>query len=135
MSYAMAAALQAALYGALAGDAALGALVGGAVHDAVPDPAPDLFVVLGAERARPASDASARGAVHEVEISVVTARHGYADAKAAAARVSAVLEGAPPAMAEGRIVDVAFASARARKDEGEGVRRIDLRFRVRVDGL
>lgn len=134
MTYAMGADLQAALFSALAGDVELGGLVGGAVHDAVPAPAPDLFVALGAERVRGVGDATAAGAVHEVDVSVVTAREGYADAKRAAARVSAVLEGGGLSLARGRVVGVAMTRARARMDEGERVRRIDMRFRIRVDG-
>lgn len=134
MSYAMAADLQGAIFAALSGDAVLDALVGGAVHDAVPQPAPDLFVALGAEDVRGRSDVTGAGAVHAVAISVVTTRDGYGDAKAAAARVSEILEAAALPLPRGRVVGVRFDKARARRDEGEGVRRIDLRFRVRIEG-
>lgn len=133
MSYAMAAGLQAALFAALDGDAVLGGLVSGAVYDAVPDPVPDLFVAIGPEEAVGRSDASGGGAVHEVKVCVATTRGGYADAKVVAARVSEILEGMPLAMTRGRVAGVRFVKARARMDEGEGVRRIDMVFRIRVE--
>ena len=62
MSYGMSAALQAAVFGALSDDAAINALSGGAVHDALPPgPMAPLYVVLGPERVRDASDKTHAG--------------------------------------------------------------------------
>ncbi|MBM2576814.1 DUF3168 domain-containing protein [Jannaschia sp. Os4] len=132
MSYAMAGGLQAGLFDLLTTDVGMQGLVGGAVFDAVPKPAPDLFVALGPEIAEGRSDASGAGAVHEVALSVVTTRAGYADAKAVAARISEVIEGGGMTLPRGRVAAARFVKARARVDEGEGVRRIDMRFRLRV---
>ena len=134
MSYAAANAVQAAVYGALIGDVALAALVGGAIHDAEPDAPPDLYVALGPERVREASDASGRGAEHRITVSVVTSRSGFSAAKAAAGRVEAVLHGADLALDEGRLVDLAFVEARARRDRRDRTRRVDMVFRARTDG-
>ena len=133
MTYALGESLQMAVYGRLAGHPAVDALVHGAVYDAVPQVAPDLFVALGPEDARGRSDISGSGALHDLRISVVTRRESFLAAKAAAAAVSdALLEGDLP-MTRGRVVSLRFLKARARRDEGEGTRRIDLWFRARTD--
>ncbi len=94
MTYALGESLQMAIYGRLVADTALDALLSGAIYDAVPDAAPDLFVALGPEQAVTRSDHSGEGALHDMQISVVTKRGGYIAAKAAAARVSDALVGA-----------------------------------------
>ena len=59
MSYAVSAALQAAIYQRLMQDEAMAALVQGHVYDALPQGAlPALYVTLGTEVARDASDAT-----------------------------------------------------------------------------
>ena len=133
MTYALGESLQMAVYGRLAADPALDALVGGAVYDAVPQVASDLFVALGHEDARGRSDASGQGAVHDLRISVVTRRESFLSAKAAAAAVSDALLSGTLAMTRGRVVSIRFLRARARRDEGEDTRRIDLWFRARTD--
>ncbi|MEM8851729.1 MAG: DUF3168 domain-containing protein [Pseudomonadota bacterium] len=132
MTYALGESLQMAVYSRLAGDVALDSLIGGAVFDAVPQAAPDLFVALGPEEVRGRGDASGQGAVHDLRVSVVTARDGFLAAKNVAARVSDLLSEALP-MTRGRMVSMRFLKARARRDEGEGTRRIDLWFRARLD--
>jgi hypothetical protein len=132
MSYAMTAALQAALYAALAGDDTVASLSGGAIHDALPPgPLPPIYLLLGPERARDASDKTGAGAVHDVPITVVSTGAGFADAKALAAAVSDALAGADLALARGRLVSLAFLRARARVTDGG--REIELWFRARVD--
>ena len=133
MSYAASQELQAALFTLLSSDAALAGLVGDAIYDAVPGIAPDLFVALGPERVRGRADASGRVATHDLSISVVTRAGGYASAKRAAARISDIVAGAAPPLGHGRVIDIAFLRARARRDEGEGTRRVDLYFRARLD--
>ena len=64
MSYAVSGGLQAAVFAALTADPALGALVGSDIYDAVPaGSVPDIYVRLGSETVREASDASGAGAV------------------------------------------------------------------------
>ncbi|MCK0166891.1 DUF3168 domain-containing protein [Jannaschia sp. S6380] len=133
MTYAMSESLQSAVYDRLSGDADLDALVAGAVFDSVPERAPDLFVALGPEKASDRSDATAGGAIHQVRISVVTRRQGFMAAKAVAGRVSDILSGAAMPLARGRLVSMRFLKAQAKRDEGEGTRRIDLWFRARLD--
>ncbi|TFL18595.1 DUF3168 domain-containing protein [Jannaschia formosa] len=133
MSYAMGASLQTAVYTALAADPALGAMLGGAVYDAVPQRAPDLFVALGPEDVAGRDDISGRGARHDLRVSVVTKREGYSAAKAAAVLVSDALLSAELVLTRGRLVSLRFLKARARRDEGENTRRIDLWFRARLD--
>ena len=132
---AVAGAVQAALYAGLAGDAALGALVGGAIYDSLPaGTVPALYVALGPESVRDRSDATGRGADHDVTVSVVSDAAGFATAKAAAAAVSDALLAAPvPALDRGVAAHVLFRRARAVREDGGAGRRIDLTFRVRVE--
>lgn len=133
MSYAVSGALQAAVFAALSGDAALGTLVGSAIYDAVPaGTVPDLYVRLGTETVREASDGSGAGAVHALTISVITTNPGFASAKAAATAVSDALNGADLALTRGTLVSIQFERATARRIDAASARQIDLRFRARV---
>ncbi|MFZ3582331.1 DUF3168 domain-containing protein [Loktanella sp. DJP18] len=133
MSYAMSNALQAAIFAQLTADAALTALVGTAIFDALPPgEVPGLYVALGPEKVRDASDADGQGAVHEVTISVVTDQSGFAVAKSAAAAVSDALAANPLTLARGRVLSLRFHKAAAARVGTGGTRRIDLIFRARL---
>ncbi len=133
MSYGVASALQTAVYQHLAADSALAALVGGAIYDALPSGGlPSLYVTLGPETVRERADKSGHGALHTLTISVVTDTAGFQAAKDVAAAVSDALTGADLTLARGHLVYLNFDRAVARL-EGTGTqRRIDLRFRARV---
>lgn len=132
MTYALAPALQAAIYARLTADPALAALVGAHIYDALPPGIlPSLYVALGPETARDRSDTTGAGAEHEVTVTVVTDRAGFATAKQAAAAVSDALHGADLTLARGTSVFCRFLRARAARS-GEA-REIVLTFRVRVD--
>lgn len=132
MSYGIAAALQRAVYERLSNDAALAALVGTAIFDAPPPgPLPPIYVALGPEEARARGDGTGAGAWHVFTVSVVTGAAGFLAAKDAAGAVSDALAGALPGLARGRLVALHFDRARARREGG--LRRIDLRFRARVE--
>lgn len=134
MSYGVASALQKAVFARLGADGALAALVGGAIFDAPPPGAPPaLYVTLGLETVRDRSDATGGGALHDFEIGVVTDEAGFAAAKAAAVAVSDALVDAPLALERGRLVALNFVRARARRGAKGAGRRIDLRFRARVE--
>ncbi|AJE46404.1 DUF3168 domain-containing protein [Celeribacter indicus] len=134
MSYGIAAALQTAVYRALAEDAVLAGLVGGAIHDAAPAGAvPALYVSLGPEEVTDASDKTARGARHDFTVSVLSDGAGFLAAKQAAAAISDVLADADLTLARGRLVGLSFVSAKARRLRDGDRRRIDLRFRARVE--
>lgn len=133
MSYAMAAALQAAVYQRLVGDAALGALVGAHVYDAPPaGTLPGLYLTLGAERVRDASDADGHGAWHDLTIAVITDAAGFQAAKQAATAACDALDDAALSLSRGRLVSLRFRRARAQRESG-GLRRIDMIFRARVE--
>ena len=133
MSYGVSAALQAAVYQHLAADAALAVLVGSAIYDALPaGTLPDLYVSLGPEEARDRSDKTGGGALHLFTVSVVSAAAGFQSAKQAAAAVSDALVDAPLSLTRGTLVSLQFDRARAQR-LSDGTRRIDLRFRARVD--
>ena len=134
MSYLAGGAVQAAIFARLAGDAGVAAAVGGAVYDEVPAGAAEgTYVALGEETVRDRSDADGPGAEHRFTVSVTSDAAGFAAAKAGAAAVVAALTGAPLDLAPGRAVGLWFDRAEAyRLAEGAG-RRIDLRFRLRVE--
>lgn len=133
MSFALSGPLQAAVYGALSGDAALAALVGSDIYDAVPSgTVPAIYVSLGNEAVRDASDVSGAGAVHQFNVSVITTNPGFASAKAVAGAVSDVLHNADLTLSRGRLVSLQFERASVRRIDTAAARQIDLRFRARV---
>lgn len=135
MSYMSGAALQVAVYQHLLADAGLAALIGDAIHDAPPPGTPSgSYVVLGAEEVIDRSDVSGPGAEHRFTVSVVSDSAGFQLAKQIAGRISAILPDAELALTEGRLVAIWFHHAQARRVEGGAVRRIDLRFRARIEG-
>lgn len=134
MSYGATAALQAAIYARLQADPVLGDLLGGAVYDALPEgDLPPLYVVIGPEAVRDASDGSGAGAEHRVQISVIGAEGGFGAAKAAAAAISDALAGADLTLSRGRLVGLWFQRAEARLRDRGRLRRIDMTFRARTE--
>jgi hypothetical protein len=134
MSYGVAAALQAAVFSRLSGDETLAGLVGEAIFDAAPPGTlPPLYVALGSEDASDRSDMTGHGAAHDIIVSVIGESGGFLAAKAAAAAVSDALNDAGLTLERGHLVSMRFLSARARLDGDGAARRIDLRFRARVE--
>ena len=134
MSYVIAPALQSAIFQHLAADGALAVQIGGALYDAIPPATPPAtYVLLGVEEAIDRSDKSGHGAEHRLTISVVTNASGFLAAKQVAARICELLEAPNLTLSRGRLVGVWFDRAEARKIEGDQTRRIDLRFRARVE--
>ena len=131
MSYAAAAALQSAVFARLSGFAAL---AGVTIVDAVaPGTGTGKFVLLGPETASDQSDKTSGGAEHLFQVSVISDDTGFLSAKVIAGTVSDALVGASLTLTTGRLVDLSFVRAIARRlKEGEN-RRIDLTFRARVD--
>ena len=69
----------------LSADAPLNAKVGGAIYDAVPSGVlPPLYVTLGPEEVKDASDGSNAGAEHEFTISVISEVSGFQSSKESA---------------------------------------------------
>ncbi|ARU01020.1 DUF3168 domain-containing protein [Yoonia vestfoldensis] len=133
MTYAVAAALQTAVYTRLAADAALAGLVGAAIYDAVPaGPLPPLYVVLGTEDVRDASDKTGNGADHALNIDVLSEAAGFASAKAAAGAVCDALLDLPLALSRGTLVSLRFTKAKALRTSSGNMRQITLTFRARV---
>ncbi len=133
MSYGVSHALQGAVFQALVADTALGALVGNAIYDApLPGGLPSLYVVIGPEKAKDASDKTGRGAEHEFSIEVISDAAGFSSAKAAAGAVSDVLIDAELSLSRGRLVSLGFVKAVAERTNGD-LRQITLTFRARVE--
>ncbi len=136
MSYAIATALQTAVFGAVSSDPGVVALVGTDVFDALPSGVlPVTYVVLGEEDVRARSNVSADGAVHDFTVSVFSDATGFASAKAVAVAVSDALVDANLALARGALVSLDFLRAKARRGKAPDGRRIDLRFRARVEDI
>ncbi|WP_375570598.1 DUF3168 domain-containing protein [Seohaeicola saemankumensis] len=136
MSYAAAAALQAALFAHLSSAPALAALLDGAIYDALPaGPVPPLYLLLGPEAARDRSDQTARGAEHDIVLTVMTDVAGFQQAKQVAAAVCDVLLDPDLALDRGRLVSLHFLRANARRERSGQRRRIELTFRARLDDI
>ena len=128
MSYGASAALQAAVY------QMLGALVGNAIHDELPPgPVSGTVVSLGEGEVRDLSDASGGLGDHRFDVSVISDAEGFVTAKAVAEAVSDVLVGATPTLTRGRVVNLSFVKARARRVRAGQARRIDMTFRAIVE--
>ncbi len=133
MSYALSSSLQAAVYQRLAADTDLAAIVGSDIFDAIPTGAvPAIYVALGPEKVRDASDGLGGGAWHEFTISVVTESAGFNQAKEAAGLVSDALVDADLTLTRGKLVGLRFRRAKAARVGTGDTRRIDLTFRARV---
>ena len=135
MSYAASAALQQAVYSRLNGDAALNAL-GATVYDALPGgDLPDLAVVLGAEQALDGSDKTQQGLRVDFRLEVVSAASGFLQAKQAAGAISDALVAAPLILSRGLLIGIWFLQAKATRDNSSDRRRIEMRFRARIDEI
>ncbi|MGY9048191.1 hypothetical protein P775_18635 [Puniceibacterium antarcticum] len=135
MSYANAAALQAAVYQHLLADAAVSARVGSDIYDSLPSgPLPDLYLTLGAEKVRDASDALGTGAWHDLTVAVITEQSGFHAAKEVAVAVSDALQDADLMLDRGRLVGLRFLRAQAKR-ESATVRRVEMTFRARVEDV
>lgn len=133
MTYALSEPLQAAVFSHLMADTALSAVVGDAIYDAVPPgPLPALYVTLGAEEVRDASDMTGRGAVHLLTLLVVSTEAGFHQAKRAATAISDALIGAALELDRGRLVSLTFVRAKASRVAATNSRQIKLIFRARV---
>jgi hypothetical protein len=134
MSYGASLALQAAVYQLLRADAALAALVGTAIHDEVPPgPVSGTMVSVGEGEVRDMSDATGGLGDHRFDVAVVSTEEGFATSKAVAEAISDALVGASPALSRGRVVNLSFVKARARRVRAGQVRRIDMTFRAIVE--
>jgi hypothetical protein len=126
--------LQRALVETLRADPAVAAIAGERVLDeplsetGLAGPA----VMLGDETVTPWATATEQGAEHRVEISVVGQDHGFSRLKPLADAVCAVVLGPLP-LERGRIVNVGFLAARARRDAIRHLRRIDMSFRIVIE--
>lgn len=134
MSYAVAAAFQSAVYVALASDVTLQGLVGGAVFDALPSGTPPpLYVSLGPETVTDASDKTGSGTWHKFTVTVMSDAPGFAEAKTVAGRICDILVGAELVLTRGRFVGLSFERASAARTDSDNGRKIDLRFKARIE--
>jgi len=128
MSYVAALALQQALHARLSG-----ALEVPILDAPAHGQAPSTWVQIGTEEVRDASDGSGGGAEHRLGITVFSTEAGFAVAKAVAVDICDALGGPALPLVRGRMVGIRFLDARARRTGNVGLRRIDLRFRARIE--
>lgn len=134
MTYVIAPALQMAVFQHLQADTVLDTMLAGALFDAIPPATPPAtYVLIGAEEVQDRSDVTGQGAEHKLVLSVVTNATGFLAAKEIAARICERLDAPELTLARGRLVGLWFERAEARRVEGDQTRRIDLRFRARVE--
>ncbi len=134
MSYGVSMALQTALYQHLVADVALNGLIGTSVFDEVPSGiAPSTYVTLGPEVAIDRSDKTGHGAEHRFVISIITEVAGFGAAKAVAVAVSDALHNQNLTLSRGHLVSMQFDRANAIREDAANLRRIDMRFRARID--
>lgn len=137
MTYAISWPLQEGIYSLVCSDPGCQSTVGARVFDALPleadNGAPNgVYMTFGDEDVQDWSTGSTNGAIHTITVSVHAPRQGYSDAKQAAASISdAILSGAL-SLTRGTVVNVRFVDGRTARDEADGLRRIDLRFRITV---
>lgn len=129
LTYAVSASLQAAVYAGLQG-------ISVPVFDVAPGGVlPTTYAVLGTEDVRDRSDGTGGGALHDLVVSVHSDSAGFSAGKDVAAEICDALVGADFTLTRGRLVSMHFLKARARQGATPGARRIDLRFRARVDDI
>ncbi|KAE9631632.1 DUF3168 domain-containing protein [Parasedimentitalea maritima] len=130
MSYALSAALQSAVFQHLGNDPAL---VGIAIHDALPSgTVPPIYVLLRDEDVRDGSDKSGAGALHRSTLSIQLDSAEFSSAKQLASTLCDSLISAPLVLSRGQLIGLWFDRANARR-LSDGSRRIELRFRARVE--
>ena len=136
MTYALSWPLQQGVFQLLSAAPGVALLVGSRIYDA-PLPAEAdpgaLYVTIGDESVADWSTGSDRGAAHDLTIAVHAPRRGFGEAKQAAGAISDALLNGPVAMSRGRAVQVRFLGARTRREEGDALRRVEMRFRVTVE--
>ncbi|MEM1162092.1 MAG: DUF3168 domain-containing protein [Pseudomonadota bacterium] len=138
MTYALSWPLQQAIYGLMSQDAACAAWFADRVYDAPPhfqaEAAPDgLYLTFGDEDVTDWSTADDAGAEHLVRITVHAPRQGFAEAKQAASAVSDAILGGDLAPSRGHVVNARFVDARTRRRDDDGLRQIEMRFRLRLE--
>lgn len=126
-------ALQTAVYGRLSSDAPLASIVGVHVYDAVPaGPVPDIYVLIGEEVVTDASDKLMHGARHDLSIAVISTADSFLSLKEAAAAITSALDAPELTLSRGSVTALWFQGATSKRN-ASGQRRIDLKFRVRLE--
>ncbi len=126
-------AVQTAIYERLSSDSDLTEIIGTQLYDAVPSgPVPDLYVLIGEESVTDASDKTAFGAMHEVTVSVLSISESFLAMKRAATAIATALDDPALELSRGRVCALWFLDSTSKRNTS-GQRRIDLKFRLRVE--
>ncbi len=94
---------------------------------------PPIYVALGSEDVLDRSDMTGHGAAHDIIVTVIADAGGFQLAKAAAGRCRMRWSMPRWRWSAGTLVSLQFLRARARQAGDGQTRRIDLRFRARVE--
>jgi hypothetical protein len=137
VTYAFSLPLQEAIHARLTQDPVIAGLVAGRIHDDPPHTATRTgeglpYIVLGDEEVDAWSTATDRGALHAVQISIVSGQRGFAGLKRIAQAVCDAMLG-PLDLTRGRVVNATFLAGRTRRIGKDALRRLDLRFRLAIE--
>jgi hypothetical protein len=131
-----AAALRAAIHDALIADGALTTLLGGArVYDEPPRAANFPYVTLGEARISDFSAGDERGEEHQLTLHAWSRQGGHREAHLIAGALLQVLDDAPLALAEHRLVNLRFATADVRREADGRTYHALVRFRAMTEPI
>lgn len=117
----------------LLSDATLSAFLGGRVHDVAPRGAAAPWIAFGETKLRDWSTSSGRGADILLDIDVVSDQPGAREALQLAEQVARLLDDAPLALDEWRLVRLALVATDARRSDQSRFARVALRFRALIE--
>jgi hypothetical protein len=134
MSLSPAIALRKAIRARLSGDAALVAVLGGAkVYDEAPPGVEPPYVLFAETQIRDWSTSEARGAEQLFVISAISTQRGASEALGVAERLVDLLDEAPLALQDHRLVDLRHLASETRREQNGRFARVNLRFRATTE--
>lgn len=117
----------------LLSDVALSAAIGGRIHDVAPRQTVAPWIAFGETRLRDWSTSSGRGVEAFLDIDVVSDQPGAREGLQLAEQVTRLLDDAPLALTQWRLVRLAFIAADARRSDQGRFARVALRFRALIE--
>ena len=130
MSFFGSTALQAAVYDRLSNDTVMVSLVGSDIYDVLPSGTiPDIYVTIGDERVKDASDSTGDAVRVEFDVSVVSRSGGFQAAKSTGYAIINALVSTPMTLTQGHLAGLWFLKTTAKRTGDPEVRRLDLTFK------
>lgn len=129
-------ALRAAMRAAIAGDAAIVASLGGAkIYDEAPRSIAPPYVLFSDTQARDWSSDLSPGAEQFLVISIVSTHRGAAEGLGVAQQLVTLLDQAPLALQDHRLIDLRYVSMETRREQQGRFARVNLRFRAVTEAI